>query len=245
MKTAVSICLFATCSALLSSAYANNSEPDTKVEAVTNTHILSEETDNGSVVTPETADTTLQSLLKDMKQFRAEFAQTVVDADQNIVHEAQGVLTMTRPNKLRWETDETLLIADGDAVWNVDAFVDQVTVLSQSKAVEDNPIVLLTATDAETWSKFTIRKVDTTSVEGEAVAQLLSSFQVTPKEIGGQISALTLTFNQNNELAALNMLDAQQQISTFMFDNIETRFPLAADTFTVDIPDSYIVDDQR
>jgi outer membrane lipoprotein carrier protein len=180
-----------------------------------------------------------------MKQFRAEFAQTVVDADQNIVHEAQGVLTMTRPNKLRWETDETLLIADGDAVWNVDAFVDQVTVLSQSKAVEDNPIVLLTATDAETWSKFTIRKVDTTSVEGEAAAQLLSSFQVTPKEIGGQISALTLTFNQNNELAALNMLDAQQQISTFMFDNIETRFPLAADTFTVDIPDSYIVDDQR
>jgi outer membrane lipoprotein carrier protein len=155
---------------------------------------------------------------------------------------------MTRPNKLRWETtfpDETLLIADGSAVWNIDSFVEQVTVISQDQAIKDNPIVLLTASDAETWNKFTIRKVDTSSVEGEAAALMLSSYQITPKEVGGQIETLTLTFNQDNKLAALNMLDAQQQISTLVFNNIETRFPLAADTFSVDIPDSYIVDDQR
>ncbi|HAU26722.1 MAG TPA: outer membrane lipoprotein carrier protein LolA, partial [Alteromonas australica] len=55
----------------------------------------------------------------------------------------------------------------------------------------------------------------------------------------------TLQFNQDNELAVMTMLDAQQQTSTLVFNNIETRFPLAADTFTVDIPESYIVDDQR
>jgi len=184
----------------------------------------------------------LQALLVTMKQFRADFEQSVMDADNNVVHEAQGKLTMTRPDKLRWETtfpDETLLVADGEAVWNLDTFVEQVTVLSQANAIKDNPIMLLTANDAATWDKFTIEQVrnpDEPSRRG---------FQVTPKEKGGQIETLTLQFNQDNELAVMTMLDAQQQTSTLVFNNIETRFPLAADTFTVDIPESYIVDDQR
>ncbi len=195
----------------------------------------------------------LQALLSDMKQFRAGFDQTVVDAQQNIVHEAQGTLTMTRPNKLRWQTtfpDETLLVADGEAVWNVDTFVEQVTVISQANAIKDNPIVLLTSTDQATWSKFSISQMSSgISTDNSATdinnGTFLQSFQITPKEEGGQIVTLTLTFNQDNELASLNMLDAQQQISTLVFSNIETRFPVPADTFSVDIPDSFIIDDQR
>ena len=195
----------------------------------------------------------LQALLSNMKQFRAGFDQTVVDAQQNVVHEAQGTLTMTRPNKLRWETtfpDETLLVADGDAVWNVDTFVEQVTVLSQDNAIKDNPIVLLTSTDEAIWSKFSISQVNSGVSTNNLASGInndnaLQSYQITPKEEGGQILTLTLTFNQDNELALLNMLDAQQQISTLVFNNIETRFPVPADTFSVDIPDSFIVDDQR
>lgn len=194
------------------------------------------------------ADSALHTLLRNMRQFRASFEQTVVDAQQNIVHEAQGTLTMTRPNKLRWETtfpDETLLIADGEAVWNVDTFVEQVTVLSQEQAIKDNPIVLLTANDEATWDKFSIRTVDTSHSVTDDKTRKMSSFQVTPKQSGGQIVTLTLTFNQNDELAGLTMLDMQQQISALVFSDIETRFPLAADAFSVDVPDSYIVDDQR
>ena len=195
----------------------------------------------------------LQGLLSNMKQFRAGFDQTVVDAQQNVVHEAQGTLTMTRPNKLRWETtfpDETLLVADGDAVWNVDTFVEQVTVLSQDNAIKDNPIVLLTSTDEAIWSKFSISQMSSGVSTNNLASGInndnaLQSYQITPKEEGGQILTLTLTFNQDNELALLNMLDAQQQISTLVFNNIETRFPVPADTFSVDIPDSFIVDDQR
>lgn len=206
-----------------------------------------------SVSENEVVSSSLRALLSDMKQFRAGFEQTVVDAQQNVVHEAQGTLTMTRPNKLRWETtfpDETLLVADGEAVWNVDTFVEQVTVLSQANAIKDNPIVLLTSTDDGTWSKFSISQMNSgisadnsTSVINNDTA--LQSYQITPKEEGGQIVTLTLTFNQDNELTSLNMLDAQQQISTLVFNNIETRFPVSADTFSVDIPDSFIVDDQR
>lgn len=211
----------------------------------------------------DTNDTSaLKALLSDMRQFRANFAQTVVDAQQNVVHEAQGVLTMTRPDKLRWETtfpDETLLIADGEAVWNVDTFVEQVTVLSQANAIKDNPVMLLTSNDDSTWSMFSISQLDNAlsklsgqknklgqkSRSGQENTSSLRSFQITPKQQGGQILTLTLTFNSNNELAALTMLDAQQQISTLTFSDIETTFPLAADTFEVEVPDSFIIDDQR
>jgi outer membrane lipoprotein carrier protein len=216
-----------------------------------------------SVAAPETTsdidtnDTAaLKTLLSDMRQFRANFAQTVVDAQQNVVHEAQGVLTMTRPDKLRWETtfpDETLLIADGEAVWNVDTFVEQVTVLSQANAIKDNPVMLLTSTDDSTWSMFSISQLDNALSQlleqkkrsGQENTSGLRSFQITPKQQGGQILTLTLTFNSDNELAALTMLDAQQQISTLTFSDIETTFPLAADTFEVEVPDSFIIDDQR
>lgn len=215
--------------------------------SVDTTAIAQKESINDSV------SSSLQARLSNMKQFRAEFAQTVVDAQQNVVHEAQGTLTMTRPNKLRWETtfpDETLLVADGDAVWNVDTFVEQVTVLSQDNAIKDNPIVLLTSTDEATWSKFSISQMNSgvptnTSASDINNDTVMQSYQITPKEEGGQIVTLTLSFNQDNELASLNMLDAQQQISTLVFNNIETRFPIPADTFSVDIPDSFIVDDQR
>ena len=201
----------------------------------------------------DSVSSSLQARLSNMKQFRAGFAQTVVDAQQNVVHEAQGTLTMTRPNKLRWETtfpDETLLVADGEAVWNVDTFVEQVTVLSQDNAIKDNPIVLLTSTDEATWSKFSISQMSSGVSTNDSASDInndtvMQSYQITPKEEGGQIVTLTLSFNQDNELASLNMLDAQQQVSTLVFNNIETRFPIPADTFSVDIPDSFIVDDQR
>jgi outer membrane lipoprotein carrier protein len=150
-------------------------------------------------------------------------------------------------------------------VWNVDTFVEQVTVLSQANAIKDNPVMLLTSTDDSTWSMFSISQLDNELSQlleqgnrleqknrleqgnslGEENKSGLRSFQITPKQQGGQILTLTLTFNSDNELAALTMLDAQQQISTLTFSDIETTFPLAADTFEVEVPDSFIIDDQR
>ncbi|WP_269519718.1 outer membrane lipoprotein chaperone LolA [Alteromonas sp. BMJM2] len=235
-----------------------NAQTQASVEAAPESMAASE-----SMAAPETMSdidtndtSSLKTLLSDMRQFRANFAQTVVDAQQNVVHEAQGVLVMTRPDKLRWETtfpDETLLIADGEAVWNVDTFVEQVTVLSQANAIKDNPVMLLTSNDDSIWSMFSISQLDNALSQlleqknrsGQENTSGLRSFQITPKQQGGQILTLTLTFNSDNELAALTMLDAQQQISTLTFSDIETTFPLAADTFEVEVPDSFIIDDQR
>lgn len=181
------------------------------------------------------AQQNLQQKLAAMQQYRADFEQTVTDIDGEVVYEASGQLEMARPDKLRWETsmpDENLLIADGRAVWNVDPFVEQVTILDQQRAVQDNPIVLLTSDSAQQWQQFDIAQPQT------------NTFTITPKDGEGQIQQLELVFDEQT-LTGLTMLDAQQQSSRLQFSDIDTGFKPALSRFEVTIPDTYIIDDQR
>ncbi len=176
----------------------------------------------------------LKTLLNGMQAYKANFSQTVTDSQGEVVHEAEGQLTMARPDKLRWETqvpDETLLIADGKAVWNIDPFVEQVTVIDQSKAIADNPVILLTTQDEATWQKF--------AIDGNE-----NQFTVSPKDGNGQIKSLSLTFS-DGVMTSLSMLDAQDQQSQLKFSDVRTNFSVNNGVFTADVPDSYMIDDQR
>lgn len=184
------------------------------------------------------AASSLKMHLVKMEQYKAAFSQRVLDAEGDVVHEAMGTLTMARPDKLRWETtfpDETLLIADGSAVWNIDSFVEQATVISQSQAIQNNPIVLLTSEDDTTWNDFTI----------EAISDADTAFRITPITNEGNIQSLTLSFNKAGLLTSLTMLDAQQQVSQLTFNDITTVFDIDDQAFVPHVPESYIIDDQR
>ncbi len=178
----------------------------------------------------------LKQKLNAMEQYRADFSQQVTDNEGTLVHEANGTLVMARPDKLRWETaapDETLLIADGQAVWNVDTFVEQVTIMDQQAAVSDNPIILLTTSAPDVWDDFNI----TASAND-------GGYVISPVEKGGQVKTLTLVFDENI-LSSLAMTDAQLQTSKLVFSEIQTQFTPEPGLFVVDVPDTYVVDDQR
>ncbi|WP_218354938.1 outer membrane lipoprotein chaperone LolA [Alteromonas lipotrueiana] len=188
-----------------------------------------------SALADEQAKQALQQRLNQMQQFRADFSQQVTDLQGNTVHQANGQLTMARPDKLRWQTkspDETLLIADGRAVWNVDTFVEQVTIIEQSRAIENNPIILLTSNDSEKWQQFRITQPHE------------DTFTVTPKNSDSQIQQLQLVFDEHS-LVALSMKDAQEQTSELKFTAIETQFTPQLSNFEVTIDDTYTIDDQR
>ncbi|QJR79343.1 outer membrane lipoprotein chaperone LolA [Alteromonas pelagimontana] len=190
-----------------------------------------------SATADEDARDALKETLSHMQQYQANFKQIVTDSTGEVVHQATGSLTMARPDKLKWQTqtpDETLLVADGAAVWNVDTFVEQVTVISQDSAVADNPIILLTNSEDAVWNKFTINKLSTRPEQ----------FLIKPADGEGQIRELVLTF-KDGTMQRLTMLDAQEQQSELDFSNIDTAFSLPADFFKVKIPASYMVDDQR
>ena len=185
----------------------------------------------------DSASQALQQALSDIQQYHADFQQTVSDAEGEVVHEAQGSLTLARPDKLRWETvlpDESLLIADGKAVWNIDTFVEQVTIIDQSKAVKDNPIMLLTSSDDAVWAKFDVTQ------EGDGS----QNYVVAPKSEDGQIRKLTFSFD-GSKLIALSMLDAQEQTSFLTFSNIDTTSKPASSLFVAPVNENFIIDDQR
>ncbi|GEA10923.1 outer membrane lipoprotein chaperone LolA [Alteromonas sp. KUL49] len=190
-----------------------------------------------AVVADNVAKDALKVSLQKISQFSSEFVQIVSDYEGNIVHEAQGIIAMSRPNKFRWETtfpDEALVIADGETVYSIDSFVEQVTLLDQSTTIADNPIVLLTSNDSDVWDKF-----DVTTIAGDSEA-----YYVLPQNQNGQIKGLTIAFSIEGDLSSIVMLDAQQQQSAISFNSENNRI-VSPDLFSVEIPEHYIVDDQR
>lgn len=177
----------------------------------------------------------LKTKLAGLESFKAAFTQSVTDENGEVVHEATGNLTMARPDKLRWETlspDETVLIADGSAVWHIDEWVEQVTVMSQAQAIDNNPMVLLTSNDDATWQQYTVN------------ATQPNSYTVSAKAEGGQIRTLSLSFDDKG-LANLIMLDSQGQQSAINFSEREFNTPIFPSAFIADVPESFMVDDQR
>lgn len=175
----------------------------------------------------------LMQKLQQLQSFSAKFEQVVVDAQDNVVHEAAGSIALAQPNNLRWHTtdpDEILLIANGESVYQIDYFVEQVSIISQSDAVNNNPMMLLTSTEQSDWEQFNVTMLD-------------NGFEIIAKE-QGPISSLTLVF-ENDLLTSIQSLDSQEQKSQLVFtDQIQNK-PLSLAIFEPSMPAGFIIDDQR
>jgi outer membrane lipoprotein carrier protein len=180
----------------------------------------------------------LKQKLAVLTSFSAQFKQTVRDEKNQVIQEASGQILMSRPDKLRWQTDapdETLLIADGKSVWHLDYFVEQVTILSQDNVIENNPMVLLTSSDDKVWKSFAI----TPYAEGEQ-----QGYRVKPLSGQGQIQQLFIYFDKEM-LSSLVMKDSQGQTSRIVFSAQQLAPKIEVGAFSVTVPDNFMVDDQR
>ncbi|GAC18299.1 outer membrane lipoprotein chaperone LolA [Paraglaciecola arctica] len=166
--------------------------------------------------------------------YQANFTQTVVDIENTLLQQASGRIVLQQPNKLYWELfepNESVLLADGDNIWNVDPFLEQVVVNSADVALDNNPLILLTNPDSSKWQEFTVSQSD-------------NQFIITPLELNGGIESLRLVFN-GDLLVELESQDGQQQKSVLSFSDIKQNKPLPANTFIFVMPEGYELDDQR
>lgn len=185
-------------------------------------------------VLAEDAQQLLKQQLAQLKTFTANFSQQVVDAEGELLQTSSGKISLAQPNKLHWQVappNENTLIADGQTLWHVDPFVEQVVAMRQQDAVANNPMILLTEPDSEHWQQFSV------SVEGRKyVIRALSD--------ESHVLSLSLTFEQQ-QLVKLAMQDRQEQTSTLSFSEIEQNQPLAAELFEFTLPEGFELDDQR
>ena len=117
----------------------------------------------------------------------------------------------------------------------IDPFLEQVSIYDLSKMIEHNPLLLLLTDDASQWENFTV-------VQQVQKEQML--FEVSAKAPGALIQTLTLTF-ANNVLMGMSFVDAQGQVSRFVFSDAKMNIVLPEDTFTYTIPEYFTIDDQR
>ena len=92
----------------------------------------------------------LDGFLNDVRTMSARFEQSLVDADNIVLEESNGVLEIQRPGRFRWVYDqpyEQLMVADGLNVWSYDVDLAQVTVKSQQDVLGGTPALLLGGTD--------------------------------------------------------------------------------------------------
>jgi outer membrane lipoprotein carrier protein len=166
--------------------------------------------------------------------YQANFTQTVVDIENTLLQEAEGRIILRQPNNLYWELfepNESVLLADGTNIWNIDPFLEQVVVYGANAALENNPLILLTNPVSTQWQKFDVSRLD-------------SQFIIKPRELNGGIESLRLVFN-GDTLIEIESQDGQQQKSLLLFSEIEQNHSLPADTFRFVMPEGYELDDQR
>ena len=188
---------------------------------------------NQELGNPDAAEQLKQQLIN-LCSFEANFEQKVTDVNHEILQQAQGKIALKQPNKMFWKLDEpneSILIADGQTLWHVDPFVEQVVALKQKQSIENNPLILLTNAQSDAWKNFT-------------VTQQGNTFTINSTQADASIVKLVLRFEQE-KLLELNMLDGQEQLSQLVFGEIKQNQPIDDARFVFELPEGYDLDDQR
>ncbi len=94
----------------------------------------------------QSAESRLNAALKSLDNLTADFKQTVLDEDKQVVQQSSGRVAIQRPGKFSWiytTPYEQQIIADGSELWVYDVDLDQVTVKPMESGLAAAPIMIL------------------------------------------------------------------------------------------------------
>jgi outer membrane lipoprotein carrier protein len=185
---------------------------------------------------PDASHTVLDTWLTGLKSLRAQFTQTVMDAQGHQTDQTNGELLVLRPGRFRWESHAVapagaatadsgqVLIADGRNVWFYDRDLQQVTVKPVDAALSATPIMLLSG-GAEVRQAFEIS--DAGRKDG------LSWLRVRPQGSDADFRQAVLGF-AGAELRQMILEDKLGQQATLTFSRSQRNAPvtLAEVSFT-------------
>jgi len=187
------------------------------------------------IVAPVSASSSLQQMerfLTDMQSLQAHFEQSVLDPQQRQAARSQGVFSMQRPGRFRWdysEPDKQQIIADGRQIWLLDPELEQVSVQTQEGALQGTPAMFLIGGDP-VEKHFEV--VDIGDSQGFAWVELI------PRDKESQFIRVLLAFH-DNLLQRMEMTDTFGQITRFQFYDIQQNPTFKPGFFVFTRPDYY------
>lgn len=171
----------------------------------------------------------LDAFLSGLESMRADFIQSLLDSEDSVLEESEGVIYVQRPGRFRLEYQtpyEQLYVADGDNVWMYDKDLVQVTVRPQGDALSSTPALLLSSTEP-LENNFRINEL------GEHAGFVWLELRPRGEDANFEYIRLAL---ESGSLRAMEMVDSFGQTTRIYFKNLERNPTLDAGKFSFDPP---------
>ncbi len=177
-----------------------------------------------SVLLAGTGISKLQRFLAEVDTLSAQYEQSVLDLENGTTGRFQGTLYISRPGKFLWDyTEPTIkqILADGDTVYIIDDELEQITYVSQERALKGTPASVLINKG---------RLEDRFELIDLGNSQQMDWVELIPRDPESQFVRVLLAF-MGDDLRRLEMTDQLGQVTRFQFYNVERNPALQADLF--------------
>lgn len=182
--------------------------------------------------------TALLKKLQGMENFQAAFVQTSKANGGDILQQMQGTLSVAKPGKMRWETEDPyaqLVVSDGQLIWVYDMDLEQVTIRNMDHRVQETPALLLSG-DTD--------QIDASFVVSHDVNGSHSVFQLVPKDPSQLFQSLEFHYD-GKILQRMVIFDAAGQITEIAFSEQKANEAIDEQAFIFDVPEGVDVIDGR
>jgi len=178
----------------------------------------------------EDAEQRLRMALKNMDNLSAEFKQTLLDEDKNVIQQSRGTVALQRPGKFAWiytEPFEQRIIADGSELWVYDAELEQVTVKPMDESISNAPIMILMK-ESDITQQFNVIEV--------GQRKFLFWVELEPQAKDLEYQRIFIGLDDGN-LRAMELQDQFGQSTQIVFDNLRVGVVHNPATFKFVPPD--------
>jgi outer membrane lipoprotein carrier protein len=166
-----------------------------------------------NAVYAQTAEQRLNTALKSLDNLTADFKQTVLSEDKQVLQQSSGTVAISRPGKFSWiytKPYEQRIIADGSELWIYDVDLDQVTVKPMASGLASAPIMVLMK-QTEISSNFTVSEV--------GQRKFLYWVELEPNSNELEYSRVYIGI-ENNAVKAMELRDGFGQSTQIVFENL-------------------------
>jgi len=139
----------------------------------------------------------IDAYLATVNTLSADFSQVVRNRDGQIVDRASGKLSLSRPDRFRWDYQKPYLqtiVADGKQLWLYDSDLEQVTVRALEQGLGSTPAMLLSGSGkvGDAFASAAVQR------QGD-----WTWYRLAPKQQGSDFEQVSLAFDRKGELRAL------------------------------------------
>ena len=181
------------------------------------------------VVQASAVEDRLNKALKSLDNLQADFKQTVLDDNKEVVQQSMGQVFIQRPARFKWQYQqpyEQLIIADGKELWVYDVDLDQVTVKPMEQGLASAPIMVLMK-NQPVQEEFDVNEV--------GQRKFLFWIELVPKQQDMEFSRVYLGL-EKGLIKAMELRDNFGQSTQIVFENQRNNVVFDPKTFQFDPP---------